>query len=515
MLRFVALFSLMGAVAACPSEEPTTCTPAAGQCPNFCQAGTGVQGEACSGPSDCGCGLACIANACTPYSGVNEGCACPNTVVADTSSGADTVTTPDTPPAETGPVTPPWDENCDKAVSGADCNPYCQAGCDEADRHCTFSANNFECRAFGDVPIDGECADGTDCAEGLSCFSLNSEPANTCRKPCINQNDCPGDRPCNLNVNFSDFSASFCGLPSVGCNPFDDAETACGPGNACYYGSQATQCSTAGVAPAGTDCYGGPFDVCEPGLHCVVECQAVCSTNDAGADEPKCSAVCTGGESLEISAENNLGVCLTETIPQTCDIWAQTGCQSGEGCYRVQGGIACLTAGTTEAGEACQFTNDCVPGAVCVNSQCQELCDAKEGATGPNACETKCQSSNNLTPVVWGFGICTDAEPADPCDFWLQDCADAGKTCYLLQNGAACLDTGGSAAVDEACSGVTDCAEGLVCSGSLCRKPCHINDFPPTGAISCTELCDLDAQSPTQTIQSIFVGSPYAYCVPL
>jgi len=507
MLRtFMALAAAATLLAGCPeNEEPAECTPTAGQCPNYCTSGTGVEGESCGGPNDCGCGLACISNSCTPYSGANANCECPAPPQPDATG--DSTGGPDGSAPDSGPVTPPWDENCDKAVTGADCNPYCQAGCDEPDRHCVFSASNFECRAIGAGAIGEECADSTNCAEGLSCFSLNDEPTNTCRKPCINENDCPGDRPCNLNVNFPDFSASFCGLPSVGCNPFQDAETACGPGNACYYGNQATQCSTAGVAPAGTDCYGQPFDLCASGLQCVVECQEACSTDDAGADEPKCSAVCGGADNiLEVSAENSLGVCLTATVPATCDIWAQTGCQGGEGCYRVTGGIACLSAGDTAIGEACEFTNDCVPGAVCVSSQCQDLCDATENATGPNACDTKCQSSNNLTPVVWGFGICTDAEPADPCDFWAQDCADAGQTCYQLQNGASCLATGGSAAKDAACSGVTDCAPGLICSGNVCREPCHTSDFPPSGAPSCPQTCGAAGYSP------ISVENQIAYC---
>ncbi len=338
----------------------------------------------------------------------------------------------------------------------------------------------------------------------MSCFGLN-DGANMCRKPCIDVDDCPGDRPCNLNVNFPDFSASFCGLPTVGCDPFQDATTACGDGNACYYGNQATQCMAAGSAPAGTDCYGESANLCASGLQCIVECQQACSTDDSGTGEPKCSSLCTG-EVLEISAENSMGVCLTDTVPATCDIWTNTGCDGGDGCYRVQGGIACLTAGSTAVGEACQFTNDCVPGSVCVSSQCQELCDATEGETGPNACDTKCQSSNNLTPTAWNFGICTDAAPADPCDFWAQDCSDAGKTCYQLQNGASCLDTGGSAAKDEACSGVTDCAGGLICYQDLCREPCHTSDFPPAGAPSCPQICGVAGYTP------ISIENQIAFC---
>ena len=64
------------------------CEVAAGECPNFCDAGAGVQGETCvEGQGACGCGLVCVDAACTPYDGENEGCSC-DPRGADSDTGA-------------------------------------------------------------------------------------------------------------------------------------------------------------------------------------------------------------------------------------------------------------------------------------------------------------------------------------------------------------------------------------------------------------------------------------------
>lgn len=58
-----------------------TCTPEVGQCPNFCKAGIGVNGEVCQADAECGCGLFCHeAGFCAPYEGGDAGCACPGDV---------------------------------------------------------------------------------------------------------------------------------------------------------------------------------------------------------------------------------------------------------------------------------------------------------------------------------------------------------------------------------------------------------------------------------------------------
>jgi hypothetical protein len=55
----------------------SACAVEAGQCPNFCGAGAGVEGETCTeGGGACGCGLVCTDGGCAPYADENAGCSC-------------------------------------------------------------------------------------------------------------------------------------------------------------------------------------------------------------------------------------------------------------------------------------------------------------------------------------------------------------------------------------------------------------------------------------------------------
>ncbi len=119
MLRITTtLLAAAALLLGCPEAQTTECSPKAGECPNYCTDGTGVAGESCAGPSDCGCGLACISGSCTAYTGANEGCGCPSQPQPDAAADAGV---PDTPAPDTGPTVQPWDDGCDKIVEGADC----------------------------------------------------------------------------------------------------------------------------------------------------------------------------------------------------------------------------------------------------------------------------------------------------------------------------------------------------------------------------------------------------------
>ena len=53
------------------------CVVAAGECPNICDAGLGVEFETCvDGEGSCGCGLECVDGACAPMTGEHMGCSC-------------------------------------------------------------------------------------------------------------------------------------------------------------------------------------------------------------------------------------------------------------------------------------------------------------------------------------------------------------------------------------------------------------------------------------------------------
>ena len=86
----------------------------------------------------------------------------------------------------------------------------------------------------------------------MACFALQGDEHNVCRQFCIADDDCPGERKCNLGVNFSGGSASatFCSDIVEGCNVFDETTT-CGEGQACYLNNQQMQCMEAGALEEG------------------------------------------------------------------------------------------------------------------------------------------------------------------------------------------------------------------------------------------------------------------------
>ncbi len=401
---------------------------------------------------------------------------------ADGADGADGVT------ATTGP------DDCAKtAPSGAPCNPYCQTGCSEG-QACTVLNSSFACAGSGGLEIGADCT-GTQCGEGLACFGINEDGgASKCRQFCIDDSDCPDGRRCSLNVSFpSGASASFCGEVEVGCSVFDEPST-CPEGQACYLINGATKCAEAGALEAGTLCNGQPPGSCAPGLQCLIECVEVCSSD--GSQGPACADTCDEGQVQVVNQANAIGVCLTSDPPQECNLFTQTGCEAGEGCYPFTAGWACSNSGGIAVGEACSGSQDCVAGAACISSQCQQLCSTREDADESVSCEALCESSNGLNPTAWGVGFCTDAEPAVPCDYWAQDCTEAGTACYFVNNGATCLPTQVDGKLGDSCGSLTECGKGLLCVSNTCSEVCSIDEFAPPPAPICVDVCPNGQFSP-------------------
>ena len=196
-----------------------------------------------------------------------------------------------------------------------------------------------------------------------------------------------------------------------------------------------------------------------------------------------------------------MGVCLGDAPPAACNLYSQEGCADGEGCYSVTGGHNCLSAGTIPEGSECKFTNDCVPGSICINSMCVEACNLAEGAPVDESCEVKCDgtSPGTLSPAAWQVGFCKDAPPSEPCAFWEQDCA-GDKVCYGTMLGEACLQPQGTGGEGSTCSRNPDCAAGLVCpnypnspNNGKCTRPCSIIIPDYAGPLtSCAASADCD-----------------------
>ena len=84
-------------------DAAEACAPAVGECPNICDAGTGVVSETCvEGEGACGCGLECVEGACAPMGGDNAGCTCGDEALNDDAQGlpGDVSPSDDAGPAE-------------------------------------------------------------------------------------------------------------------------------------------------------------------------------------------------------------------------------------------------------------------------------------------------------------------------------------------------------------------------------------------------------------------------------
>jgi hypothetical protein len=373
---------------------------------------------------------------------------------------------------------PDINTGCDKAApEGSICNPYCQNGCPDI-QQCTFVGGGMGCTGIGTFGIGNVCNGYDSCQTGMACFSLTGEPQDICRQFCIVDSDCPEGRKCSQGVSFSSgASSTFCGDPTIGCNAFGDPVEQCGEGNACYLVNNATKCLPAGTLQLGDVCKGSD-QTCAAGLQCAIVCVEICSEDTTNADSPNCVDLCDPPTSLVLDEPNGIAICLGSEPNKMCDMYLQD-CPAGEACYPTKEGWACIQEGSIADGEPCTFTNDCQEGTICVNSTCHKACSTKEDATPESACSEICEDNGSLTPAEWGLGFCKDAELA--CDFWLQDCPDAGQSCYIHSSGASCIPIGGTTGVGGACSGLDNCTQGLACHQGSCVKPCNISGFSSTG----------------------------------
>ncbi|MCA9605509.1 MAG: hypothetical protein KC619_07930 [Myxococcales bacterium] len=135
-------------------------------------------------------------------------------------------------------------------------------------------------------------------------------------------------------------------------------------------------CIASGAGVQGSACTG--LEQCAEGFECSSSsgvCEKICCT----------TADCSPGDFCGLIAGTGVGTCST---PDDCDLLMQTGCTTGQACYPSSGGLSCLPAGTLGAGEACMFTNDCMPGFGCLGpaggaATCRAWCDM---AADPTTC---------------------------------------------------------------------------------------------------------------------------------
>ncbi|MDP6946987.1 MAG: hypothetical protein QF464_22750, partial [Myxococcota bacterium] len=352
---------------------------------------------------------------------------------------------------------------------------------DDDDVECSSDADCAAGVCVGNTPATtattGTCADGSettcttsdDCVPSCDGFAAASEEVmGTCAgedTPCMADDACSST--CEGYVAEGPEVMGICsdGMdPPTECMDDSECENMCDgliaatnetPGTCAY--DNATECTAAepcdstcvGYVPGNMGAICDVANDCIPGLQCLVVCTGICSLDGtAGLSCADCPV-----ESLEINADNNMGICIDENIPAACDLYNQTGCAAGEACYSVRGGHGCLAAGVQPEGTECKFSNECTAGNMCINSMCLEACDIGAAEGAPESCGVKCNGTEpgTLTPTIWNIGFCKDADPAEPCSFWEQDCA-GGKVCYGTVLGEACMTPEGTAGEGAGCS---------------------------------------------------------------
>lgn len=139
-------------------------------------------------------------------------------------------------------------------------------------------------------------------------------------------------------------------------------------------GSSVRACLPEGDATEGEPCSRGPVtDNCARGLICLPELQpdggvtAACARYCGGADDCAAEDACFLAVEPEGSMERPL-VC-----DRPCDLFSQD-CPVGRGCYPGPVAPGCYPAGTLPQDASCTYSDECSPGAACVNARCTPLC---------------------------------------------------------------------------------------------------------------------------------------------
>ena len=343
--------------------------------------------------------------------------------------------------------------------------------------------------------VEAECADGMICLDG------------ECRHPCLldavtgDPGVCAEGSVClELNVEGTPL------LAIGGCVPNDCDPTTTGE---CAEGEQ---CVAAGWGFTGeaevvfgrcleSTSDGALGDACEinedcvEGLICDGVCRAYCER--AGGDTD-----CAEGETCFAAwgETSPIGLCRITCEPFAAD----GGCEATEKCLPLYEDITtgfCWEAGDGDEGSACEASNECTNGMLCVDGACTRVCDAAAEAGGPGAClEDEACAALYVDNEIISFGMCTPSctieDDSDSCP--------AGMRCFwrgwTSSNVDACV--GGSDPLCDAsnvgyiCDDFSGCfdIEGWT-DGSTCLELCResVGDFLTLGHPDCTApnaICD-------------------------
>ena len=341
-----------------------------------------------------------------------------------------------------------------------------------ADSDCDTSQGHYCMRLGGVVALCADphqlgtclagCLDDLDCgacASDLDCGAAESCDRGRCRRTCSAQRPCPEGLRCG--------GVGLCGAPCA-------ADLDCGRGGTCEEGTcleAARRCDPVArrCDPAcadDLDC--GRVRTCDTATE---RCQSPCDPELEGACGPagSCDPALPGGPLCKLDCRAVSEACAPETYCsqssgdclERCPPFGAGSCGPGEVCEPLDG--SCVPhCGAPD--EVCATTNDCAPGQICFQGQC----------------ETACRDSSTCGPAERCIGsACTT------CTYprWRCDAADSGLCVGCFDDGdcpsSHYCDQLGSRACVERCGGVSggnrSCPLGEVCDlsgGGQCQLPC-------------------------------------------
>lgn len=431
----VAALALVFGASACgdPPKQDGPCRVGPESCPNACNEGTGVLGESCASPSDCGCGLFCDAGACSPYIGEFAGCQCPG-----------------------GEQAPTIVEVCTAESVGAPCedgNPCTRTGVCDASAQCVSSPVGF-----GVACDDGNpCTDRDTCA-GDVCLSNARDDGSVCDDgdlctvdACVQGQCVPGD-PVVCEQRDEQCSVQACDPTTGQCVPNPASE-----GAACDDGSLCTSddvCVAGACVGEALDC-ADVGDACNPGS-CNPE-TGLCQTTIAEDGAP-----CDGDDLCAVESACLGGRCVTE-VERVCDL----PCVPNAACNPDTGECE---GDALEDGTICDDGDLCTGGDLCQEGLCvgsADLCSCAGQADG-----AQCDDADPCTTV----DTCQDEICVGGGEL---DCGDLDDACNV---GACDRDTG-------------ECVAVAVLPGTPCddEDPCTLDDACNAGVcagapLDCSEL---------------------------
>jgi len=390
------------------------------------------------------------------------------------------------------------------------------------------------------LPEDVACDLYTDCGcmKGETCQARGSEYKATCVKqgpvregfPCKNADEC-AKGTCDQGL-----CRSYC-------------RDSCESGQ-CVAARGADGKPVEGLSVCARTCQIGKNDngACREGSNCRLDesskialClppENPCSKKEDGhCDEPLVCA--TGTDTVDCSCE-------TSIEGADCDLVSQCGCDKKKSlaCQPDNGKPVCTAEyGKIKLGELCMDVGVCEAGTGCYGNPyglCKEFCNEDTDCAAPG---DKCVETTRDGKPVPGVSVCSVAcSETLPCKanaactfvasrngYFCYGCKPEyeGGECNIVQQcgcdlksgtscqvtaksgnvlSTACLADEGHVLPGGACGSNDDCANGLLCLGHICRRPCD-HEFPDTCEKGMCAYIVLTANN-----QSLAFGACYERC---